>query len=103
LYKKCYIQFKRGELIERSEQTFDIAAGDKVVTPINEIFRKESVFYRKKDSKIPEYQEKQMEIRIFGVADSGMPVSLGFKVFNVSNYAGRTKHKMVVYLDESPL
>ena len=27
-FKKCYIQFKRGELTERSNQTFDIQAGE---------------------------------------------------------------------------
>ena len=32
-YKKCYIQFKRGEMIERSQRTFEIAAGE-IVTPI---------------------------------------------------------------------
>lgn len=56
-YKKCYIQFKRGEMIERSQKTFDIAAGE-IVTPITQLFSKQSVFYRKKDSKVPEYQPK---------------------------------------------
>ncbi len=52
---------------------------------------------------MPEYQQKQMEIRIFGIVEGGLPVSLGSKIFNVSNYVGRIKHKMEVYLDESPL
>ena len=101
-YKRCYIQFKRGEMIERSEQTFDIAPGE-VVTQISQIFSKQSIFYRKKDSKIPEYQAKQMEIRIFGQSEGGLPVSLGFKTFNVSNYVSRIRHKMEICLDESTL
>ena len=44
-----------------------------------------------------------MEIRLFGVVEGGLPVSLGSKIFNVSNYVGRMRHKMEVCLDESPL
>ena len=44
-----------------------------------------------------------MEIRIFGVVEGGLPVCLGSKIFNISNYVGRIRHKMEVYLDESPL
>jgi DNA gyrase/topoisomerase IV subunit A len=43
-----------------------------------------------------------MEIRIFGQGDGGIPVSLGFKVFNVSNYVSRIRHKMEICLEESP-
>jgi len=43
-----------------------------------------------------------MEIRIFGIADGGMPACLGSKVFNVANYAGKMKLKMEICLDESP-
>lgn len=100
-YKKCYIQFKRGEQIERSQQTFDVQKGDQQ-TSINQIFQKQSVFYKKKDSRVAEYQEKLLEIRIFGTADNGIPTCLGSKVLNVANYAGRKKHRMEFNLDQSP-
>ena len=99
-YKKCYIQFKRGEVTERSDLTFDIQAGD-VETRIGQIFQKQSVFYKKKESKVPEYQPKQMEIRIFGVGANGIPACLGEKSFNVSNYVGKTKLKMELGLENS--
>jgi hypothetical protein len=44
-----------------------------------------------------------MEIKIFGSNESGVPLCLGSKVFNISNYAGRIKHKMEIYLNECPL
>jgi len=37
------------------------------------------------------------------VVEGGLPVSLGSKTFNVSNYVGRIKHKMEICLDETPL
>ena len=42
-----------------------------------------------------------MEIRIFGIAENGVPVCLGWKGFNVSTYVGRTKLKMELGLDDS--
>jgi len=42
-----------------------------------------------------------MEIRIFGVGPNGVPLCLGEKAFNVSNYVGKTKLKMELGLDNS--
>ena len=42
-----------------------------------------------------------MEIRVFGITDNNVPVCLGQKVFNVSNYAGRKKLNMEIGLDDS--
>ena len=43
-----------------------------------------------------------MEIRIFCQSKGELPVSLGFKSFNVSNYVSKIRHKIEICLDESP-
>jgi hypothetical protein len=65
-YLKLFIEFKRGDKVERTECPVQIAAGE-TITPINQTFNKLSIFYQKKDAKKPEFQEKLTTIRLFGL------------------------------------
>ena len=65
-YLKLFIEFKRGDKVERTECPVQIAAGE-TNTPINQTFNKLSIFSEKKDAKKPEFLEKLMEIRLFGL------------------------------------
>ena len=65
-YLKLFIEFKRGDKVERTECPVQIAAGE-TSTSINQTFNKLSIFSEKKDAKKPEFLEKLMEIRLFGL------------------------------------
>ena len=65
-YLKLFIEFKRGDKVERTECPVQLAAGE-TSTSINQTFNKLSIFYEKKDAKKPEYQEKLTTIRLFGL------------------------------------
>ena len=65
-YVKLYIEFQRGDKKEKTECPVQIAAGE-TNTPINQTFNKLSIFSEKKDAKKPEYLEKKMGIKLFGL------------------------------------
>jgi hypothetical protein len=63
--------------------------------PINQTFNMTSLFFEKKDVKVPEYQEKLCVFKMYGLSfpDKKL-VMLGEKEIDVSLYVNRVGHSL---------
>lgn len=100
-YSSVYLEFKRGDRIERSN-FFNLKEGPNEVQ-LNEKFNMMSLFFEKKDSKPLEYQEKVCQFRMLGTTENKVEVLLGEKTFDVCLYVHRLRHKLELPLTDGKL
>jgi hypothetical protein len=94
---------KRGDREEKTPDREVISIGENNLQ-LGLAFNMMSVFFEKKDVKIPEYQEKTFNFKAYGTLQSeNKVVLLGEKTIDLSIYINRIKHSLQLYLSDGHL